>query len=51
LYNSLLIVLLDIWEQNILVCGKEWVERLLALCKETFDVPELEISLPAPSVR
>jgi hypothetical protein len=29
LHNSLLIVLLDIWEQNILVFGEEWVGRLL----------------------
>jgi hypothetical protein len=29
LHNSLLIVLLDIWEQNILVFDKEWVRRLL----------------------
>jgi hypothetical protein len=49
LHNSLLIVLLDIWEQNILVFDEEWVGRLLHL--KTFDVPDLEISLPAPSVR
>ena len=29
LCNSLLIVLLDIWEQNILVFDEEWVGRLL----------------------
>jgi len=29
LHNSLLIVLLDIWEQNILVFDAEWVGRLL----------------------
>jgi len=29
LHNSLLIVLLDIWEQNILVFDEEWVGRLL----------------------
>ena len=29
LHNSLLIVLLDIWEQNILVFDDEWVGRLL----------------------
>jgi len=56
LHNSLLIDLLDIWEQNILVFAEERVERLLdfpplASWKEMFDVPNLEISLPAPSVR
>jgi len=29
LHNSLLIVLLDIWEQNIMVFDEEWVGRLL----------------------
>ena len=29
LHNLLLIVLLDIWEQNILVFDEEWVGRLL----------------------
>jgi hypothetical protein len=29
LHNSLLIVLLDIWEHNILVFDEEWVGRLL----------------------
>jgi hypothetical protein len=29
LHNSLLIVLLDMWEQNILVFDEEWVGRLL----------------------
>jgi hypothetical protein len=29
LHNSLLIVLLDIWEQNILVFDEEWVGHLL----------------------
>ena len=29
LHNSLLIVLLDIWEQNVLVFDEEWVGRLL----------------------
>jgi len=29
LHNSLLIVLLDIWEQNILVFHDEWIGRLL----------------------
>jgi hypothetical protein len=31
LHNSLLIVLLDVWEQNILVLEEEWVARLLEL--------------------
>jgi hypothetical protein len=53
LHNTLSIVLLDIWEQNILVFGEEWVWRLLDFHtkKEAFDVSDLEISLPAPSVR
>jgi len=29
LHNSFLIVLLDIWEQNILVFDEEWIGRLL----------------------
>ena len=29
LHNSLLIVLLDVWDQNILVFDEEWVGRLL----------------------
>ena len=29
LLNSLVIVLLDIWEQNILVLDEEWIGRLL----------------------
>jgi hypothetical protein len=29
LHNSLLIILLDIWEQNILVFDEEWVGLLL----------------------
>ena len=56
LHNSLLIVLLDIWEQNILVFDENgsdvcWTFPLLALWKETLDVTDLEISLPVPSVR
>jgi hypothetical protein len=57
LHNSLLIVLLYIWDQNILMFGAKnesdvcWTFPPLALWKETFDVPDLEISLPAPSVR
>ena len=31
LYDSLLIVLLNLWEQNILVLDEEWAGRLLAL--------------------
>jgi hypothetical protein len=31
LHNSLLIVLLDLLEQNILVLEEEWVRRLLKL--------------------
>jgi hypothetical protein len=31
LHNSLFIVLLHIWEQNILVFEEEWVGRLLKL--------------------
>jgi hypothetical protein len=29
LHNSLLIILLDVWEQNALVFDEEWVGRLL----------------------
>jgi hypothetical protein len=55
-HNSLLIVLLDVGEQNILVFDEEWVGRLLDLptidvVERKFDVPDLEISLQAPSVR
>jgi hypothetical protein len=31
LHNWLLIVLLDLWEQNILVLDKEWIGRVLDL--------------------
>jgi hypothetical protein len=31
LYDSLLIVLLNLWEQNLLLLDEEWVGRLLAL--------------------
>ena len=31
LHNSLLIILLDLWEQNILLLDEEWVGRLLEL--------------------
>jgi len=36
LHNSLLIVLLDVWEQNILVFVEEWVRSLL-------DVPTIVV--------
>jgi hypothetical protein len=46
LHNSLLIVLLDTWEQNILCLIRNgsddcWTFLPLALWKETFDVPDL----------
>jgi hypothetical protein len=55
LHNSLLIILLDIREQNILVFDEEWVGRLLdfpttGVVEKIFDIPDLEISLSAPSV-
>jgi hypothetical protein len=50
-----LTVLLDIWEQNILLFDDKWVGRLLdfptiGVLERKFDVSDLEISLPAPSV-
>jgi hypothetical protein len=56
LHNSLLIVLLDLLKQNILVLEEEWVGRLLdfptiGVVERKFDVPDLEILLPAPSAR
>jgi len=56
MHDLLLTGLLEIWEQNILVLDEELVGHLLvfpplALWKEIFHIPDLEISLPAPSVR
>ena len=44
MHNSLLILLLDTWEQNILVFDEEWVGRLLDF--PTFGIVERNLMFP-----